>query len=62
MPPGGIQKITINTMGMQLTKEQEDMIKNEIVEKTSNAVTLDNITIKMVKKTTQAQKVSLEKL
>jgi hypothetical protein len=51
MPPGGIQKITIDTEGMQLTQEQENMIKNEIVEKTNGAVTLDNITIKMTKKT-----------
>jgi hypothetical protein len=43
-------KITINTEDMKLTQEQKDMIKNEIVEKTSGAVTLDNITIKMVKK------------
>jgi hypothetical protein len=46
MPPGGTQKIEIHTMGMQLTKEQQEMIKNEIVEKTNGAVTLDNITIK----------------
>jgi hypothetical protein len=51
MPPGGIQKITIDTEGMQLTQEQENMIKNEIVEKTNGAVIFDNITIKMTKKT-----------
>jgi hypothetical protein len=46
MPPDSIQKIIIDTEGMSITKEQEDMIKNTIVEKTNNILTFDNITFK----------------
>jgi hypothetical protein len=48
LPLGGIQKIIIYTK-QKLTQEQENMIKNEIVEKTNGAVTFDNTTIEILK-------------
>jgi hypothetical protein len=47
LPPESILKVVIDTKGMQITKEQQDMIKNLIIEKTNDKVEFDNITIKM---------------